>query len=91
MTVMKAFSEPCGQQYHIKLAIGDADSNYDSAVFLEAGSFTSTGSVLPTLAGGAGVTGNTMLEGCNPVELIFTRLGDITVVDTVNIVISGTT
>ncbi|MBK7383468.1 MAG: choice-of-anchor L domain-containing protein [Flavobacteriales bacterium] len=90
--VIQAFAlVVCGQQYHIKLAIGDAlDSSYDSAVFLEAGSFTSTGSVLPTLAGGAGVTGNTMLEGCNPVELIFTRLGDITVVDTVNIVISGT-
>src|SRR5204863_4963604 len=29
-------------------------------------------------------------EGCNPVELIFTRLGDSTVVDTVNIVIGGT-
>ncbi len=32
----------CGQQYHIKLAIGDAtDRLYDSAVFLEAGAFAS--------------------------------------------------
>jgi hypothetical protein len=34
----------CGQTYHIKIAIGDAsDTSWDSAVFLKAGSFTSTG------------------------------------------------
>ncbi|MBK9175082.1 MAG: choice-of-anchor L domain-containing protein [Flavobacteriales bacterium] len=90
--VMQAFAlVECGQTYHIKLAIGDAlDSSFDSAVFLEAGSFTSTGSVVPSLANGLGVLGSTMLEGCNPVEIIFTRLGDTTVVDTVNIAISGT-
>lgn len=90
--VMQAFAlVQCGQTYHIKLAIGDAlDSSFDSAVFLEAGSFTSTGSVVPSLANGVGVNGSTMLEGCNPVEIIFTRLGDTTVVDTVTIAISGT-
>ena len=40
-TVLEAFAlVECGETYHIKLAIGDAlDSAYDSAVFLEAGSF----------------------------------------------------
>ena len=41
----------CGLTYHIKLGVGDAlDSTFDSAVFLEAGSFTSTGQVIPTLS-----------------------------------------
>lgn len=90
--VLQAFAlVQCGQQYHIKLALGDAlDSSYDSAVFLEAGSFTSTGQVVPTLSSGVGIIGNTMLEGCNPIELVFTRLGDTTVVDTVDLTISGT-
>lgn len=34
----------CGQTYHIKLAVGDGgDGVFDSGVFLEAGSFSSTG------------------------------------------------
>lgn len=42
-TMLEAFSiVQCGATYHIKLAIGDAgDAAYDSAVFLEAGSFQS--------------------------------------------------
>lgn len=81
----------CGQTYHIKLGIGDAlDSTFDSAVFLEAGSFVSTGQVLPTLSQSTGIIGTTMLEGCNPVELVFTRLGDTSEVDTVDIMIGGT-
>ena len=81
----------CGIQYHIKMAIADGgDPVFDSGVFIEAGSFTSTGQVIPALAQGAGVSGNTMLEGCNPVQLSFTRLGDTTTVDTVDITVSGT-
>ena len=90
--VLTAFAlVECGVQYHIKLAIGDGvDSTLDSGVFLEAGSFASTGNVIPTLAGGTGINGTTMIEGCEPVELIFTRLGDTTEVDTVDIFITGT-
>ncbi len=90
--VLTAFAlVSCGTQYHIKMAIADGgDTVFDSGVFLEAGSFTSTGNVIPTLAGGTGINGTTMLEGCNPVELIFTRLGDTTDVDTVDIFITGT-
>lgn len=90
--VLTAFAlVQCGVQYHIKLAIADGgDTAFDSGVFLEAGSFTSTGQVVPTLSQGPGINGSTMLEGCGPFELVFTRLGDTTTVDTVDITISGT-
>lgn len=41
--VLEALAQvQCGEEYHIKIAIADAgDSNYDSGVFLEKGSFTS--------------------------------------------------
>jgi len=81
----------CGVQYHIKLAVADGgDPVFDSGVFIEAGSFASTGQVIPALTQGTGIVGNTMLEGCNPVELSFTRLGDTTEVDTVDITVTGT-
>ncbi|MBL7952591.1 MAG: choice-of-anchor L domain-containing protein [Flavobacteriales bacterium] len=95
-TVLTAFAlVQCGETYHIKLAVGDAgndfdsDTAYDSAVFLEAGSFTSTGQVIPQLVTGPGVIGNTMNEGCVPVELVFTRQGDVSLQETVDIAISG--
>lgn len=96
-TVLTAFAlVQCGETYHIKLAVADAgndfdsDTAYDSAVFLEAGSFTSTGQVIPQLVTGPGVTGNDMNEGCVPVELIFTRQGDLSAAETVDIMVSGT-
>lgn len=93
MTVVMQFTYlvQCGLTYHIKFGVGDiTDSSYDSAVFLEAGSFVSTGQVIPTLSQATGVIGSTMLEGCNPVELVFTRLGDTSEVDTVSIFVGGT-
>lgn len=91
-TVLTAFAlVECGQQYHIKLAIGDGgDDAYDSAVFLEAGSFTSTGQVEPTLTNGTGVNGDVMLEGCGPYELTFTRIGELDEEATVTLSIGGT-
>ncbi len=95
-TVLTAFAlVQCGSTYHIKLAVGDAgndfdsDTAYDSAVFLEAGSFTSSGQVIPELTTGPGVIGNTMNEGCVPVVLTFTRQGDLSLAETVDIVVSG--
>lgn len=91
-TVLTAFSlVQCGQLYHIKLAIGDGgDDGFDSAVFLEAGSFTSAGQVAPVLTNGAGANGVTMLEGCGPWDIVFTRVGELDMDATVDLVISGT-
>ncbi|HMN04789.1 MAG TPA: choice-of-anchor L domain-containing protein [Flavobacteriales bacterium] len=84
----------CGQTYHIKLAIGDAgDSSYDSAVFLQAGSFASSGQVVPSLdVVGAGLAMNdtTMFEGCGVIPFTFHRLGDTANVDTVTLLVGGT-
>ncbi|MEZ4757323.1 MAG: choice-of-anchor L domain-containing protein [Flavobacteriales bacterium] len=90
--VLTAFAlVECGQQYHIKMAIADGgDTAFDSGVFLEAGSFTSTGQVQPTLSNGYGVNGDILLEGCGPYELVFTRLGDLNNSDTVTYVYGGT-
>lgn len=94
-TVLTAFAlVQCGETYHIKLAVADAggnfdDTTYDSAVFLEAGSFTSTGQVIPTLTPGPGVVGNTINEGCVPVELTFERQGDLSMAESVQIAVSG--
>ena len=55
---------PC-TQYHIKIAVADAgDSAYDSAVFLEANSFTSQGVTINTIYSQPGVASNA-IEGCN--------------------------
>ncbi|NQT78249.1 MAG: T9SS type A sorting domain-containing protein [Bacteroidetes bacterium] len=62
---------PC-EQYHIKLAIGDAgDAAYDSGVFLEANSFSSTG-----LSSNLGFSNSSnwfgaAVEACNDAELTF--------------------
>ena len=96
-TVLTAFSlVECGQTYHIKLAVadaggaGDSDPAFDSAVFLEAGSFTSTGQVAPQLTNGVGSEGNEMLEGCGPYTIVFTRIGELDEEATVSLAVAGT-
>lgn len=81
----------CGLTYHIKIIVGDAsDTSWDSAVFLQAGSFTTTGSVIPELSSGVGVNDSTFFEGCGLLTLDFRRLGDTTNTDTVEMVVTGT-
>ncbi len=94
-TVLTALAEvQCGETYHIKLAIGNGtDGSLQSGVFLEAGSFASTGQVIPTLNSSnaiAGVNDSTIFEGCGIVPFSFYRMGDTTNVDTVNFIIGGT-
>lgn len=94
-TVLTALAAvQCGQTYHIKLAIGNgSDQSLQSGVFLEAGSFTSTGQIVPTLqyiAGGLNMNDSTMYEGCGVIPLNFSRQGDTTNTDTVNLIIGGT-
>jgi hypothetical protein len=90
LPLVAAAAVQCGQTYHIKLAIADGgDYSLDSGVFIEEGSFTSTGNVYmssSTSFGGA-VSGNdtTIYEGCGFASILFDRglnnlsvaLGDI--------------
>lgn len=65
------FDVVCGETYHFKFAIADVgDENYDSWVFLKAGSFQSEAVQVSV----ATVTGdNTIIEGCTQADIIFTR------------------
>ncbi len=62
----------CGQSYHIKIALSDAgDASVDSGVFLEGGSFSSTGgfNVNVTTSTGDG----TLTEGCGTATVTVQR------------------
>jgi len=62
----------CGETYHIRLALADgSDSSLDSWVFLEAGSFSSNGSV--SVSSGIANGGNFLYEGCNAAFFTFDR------------------
>jgi gliding motility-associated-like protein len=64
--------QPC-QQYHIKLAVGDAgDQIYDSGVFLEANSFSSSG--LSYNISYSSFVDTVAVEGCNDAVVKF-KLG----------------
>jgi len=84
--------QPC-QTYHIKLAIGDiGDGEWDSAVFLDAGSFSSTSvAVASTTTNSVLASDSTAIEGCTDNLLTFTRSGSgIGSPLTVQLNISGT-
>lgn len=86
----------CGQTYHIKLAIADGgDDIIDSGVFIEEGSFVSTGNVFmsSSTSFGGSVTGNdtTIYEGCGFASVLFDRgTNNLAVADTFYFTISGT-
>ena len=84
----------CGGTYHIKIAIADAgDTAYDSAVFIEGGSFSSNSfDIVAT----ASVSGNmiflgdtTVVETCNDAMFQVVRPSAATE-DTIQVTISGT-
>ena len=62
----------CGEIYHIRLALADgSDANLDSWVFLEAGSFSSNGSV--SVSSGIANNDTLLYEGCNAAYFTFDR------------------
>lgn len=68
-----SFPVICGETYHFKFAIGDmGDGGYTSAVFLEAGSFTSPPINL-SLENASGTGGNEIIEACTDASFLFTR------------------
>jgi gliding motility-associated-like protein len=77
----------CGETYHIKIMIADAlDGAVDAGVFLEAGSFGSSGVTITA----ASVTGGTTIaEGCGTAVFTFER-PDTTGNFTLNFEIGGT-
>ena len=83
----------CGETYHIKLAIGDGgDAAFDSGVFLEEGSFSSSGVSIETgINNGSALSSlDTLLyEGCNNAYFVFSRI-DTNVDFTIQFDVSGT-
>ncbi len=90
-TVLTAWAlvTPC-VQYSIKIAIGDAgDSSYDSAVFLEENSFSSTGISINTYYTVPSL-GLNAIEGCSDATISFVLSKPATSNYLINYTISGT-
>ncbi|HMN04788.1 MAG TPA: choice-of-anchor L domain-containing protein [Flavobacteriales bacterium] len=90
-TVLRAEAQViCGETYHIKLAIGDAgDSSYDSAVFLQAGSFQSSGA-LPPITAATFYGDATTAEGCQGGHFTIFRPQGTDSTMTINFFMTGT-
>ena len=77
VVLQAAASVQCGQTYHIKMAIGDAlDQGWDSAVFLEASSFSSNGADIAIELvdlNGDPIQGNELIEGCTGAQISFIK------------------
>lgn len=86
-----ASSVICGETYHIKIAIADAgDTVFDSAVFLEADSFTSPGSISVDVPNAPpNFPTNSILEGCFEGILTIAR-PNLEVPDEIQIILEGT-
>ncbi len=84
---------PC-QNYHIKLAIADVgDSQYDSAVFLEANSFAAgEGALVSANINGSASASNEMYEGCQDGYYLFERgdTNDLSQPFTIEFEVTGT-
>lgn len=93
-TVLTAIAAvQCGQTYHIKIAIADGgDHILDSGVFLEAGSFSSSGVVVGSASSANGnILGSdsTVYEGCGSLVIYFDRGNQTSTQDTVSYIIQG--
>ena len=90
-TPMEAFAlVQCGELYHIKIAVADAgDTAYDSAVFLEEGSFTSNEAIQATLVLNVGLTDTLLYENCGNGHIQFRRFSNIENTSVVELEVSG--
>jgi gliding motility-associated-like protein len=81
----------CGEKYHIKIAIADAgDHVFDSGVFLEAGSFSSAPPLnVYTINSNSNIPDSVLVEDCNTYCAYFIRNGNISVVDSFNLQVTG--
>lgn len=79
----------CGETYHIKIAVGDAnDTFWDSAVFLAAGSFSSNAVELSSQIDFGGQD-STIFEGCGQATLVLSRPGSANTTETVQFITQG--
>jgi gliding motility-associated-like protein len=80
------------QTYHIKLAVADVfDGAFDSAVFLEAGSFSAGSIDLSAQSDYSSSLNDTaLLEACGDSKIIFERTGNTTNPLTINFSLTGT-
>jgi hypothetical protein len=83
----------CGETYTLRFVIADAlDSDFDSGVFLEAGSFRSNAVNvnIQTASGNVETGGGWIVEGCTPADITFERpLADVDSFLSVPVFISG--
>lgn len=82
----------CGEMYHIKIAIADVgDGVWDSGVFLEAQSFTSTPSlsIASQVVSSGNLPPNQILEGCGNGSITFTRFDSINFQQTFSLSYAG--
>jgi gliding motility-associated-like protein len=93
-TVLTAFAVvECGSTYHIKIVLADAgDSAYDSAVFLQEGSFETNQSIaldlnfdFPNAIGT-----NVVFEGCYTGTITLERFANLSQSTTINLSYAGT-
>lgn len=79
----------CGETYHIKIALGDAnDTAWDSAVFLAAGSFSSNAVELSSQIDFGGQD-STIFEGCGQATLVLSRPGSTSTSESVQFIVQG--
>lgn len=80
---------PCST-YTIILAIADVgDPIFDSGVFLEAKSFTTNSISVKAVISSSIAATNDLFEGCGSAKFIFTRSGDLSSSQTLNLAFSG--